>query len=70
MNRSFLGRVLSAFEDQIFATVASVSIALLVFVALECWWQRWRDSHPRRRSPSKQDWARIRAAETRAAANR
>ncbi|ASO20869.1 hypothetical protein FHR81_001838 [Actinoalloteichus hoggarensis] len=70
MGDQFLSGALDTAGDHLFPVVAATGIALLAFGALDCAWRCWRQTHPRRRSPSRRDWARIRAAETRVAANR
>ncbi|APU13383.1 MULTISPECIES: hypothetical protein [Actinoalloteichus] len=52
-------------DDHLFATLTAVGASLLVFGVFDLAWRRWRESHPRRRPPSRKDWRRIRAVEER-----
>ncbi|WP_157434024.1 hypothetical protein [Actinoalloteichus sp. GBA129-24] len=50
--------------DAVYAVLLVLCIGL---PTVDVVWRWWRVAHPARRSPSRRDWARVRAAEQRAA---
>ncbi|APU14806.1 MULTISPECIES: hypothetical protein [Actinoalloteichus] len=54
-------------EDPLFLVLVVLCVGL---PSVELAWRRWRRAHPVRRSPSRREWARLRAANLRTVAAR
>ncbi|MBB5919050.1 hypothetical protein FHR81_000079 [Actinoalloteichus hoggarensis] len=54
-------------DDPLFMALVLLCVGL---PAVELAWRGWRRSHPARRSPSRREWARLRAADARTVAAR